>query len=103
METLQQRLYHGDSTAESLLWETLPWRPYCRDFTVETLPPRLYCRDLLCRQLEGCWGRRNQDFIGFFSANYLIGSVWGVFSVPVYHWLPLATIALVGDNRELKA
>ena len=78
METLLQRVYSGEFTAET----------YCGDFTAETSMLRLYHRDFTVETL--------------LQRLYRIGSGGGVFSVLVCHWLPLATITLVGDNKELK-
>ena len=60
-----------------------------------------YYGDLLWRPLEGCWGR-NQDFIGFLVPITSLTQVGSILCL-VYHLLPLATIALVHDNREFEA
>ena len=92
---LPQRLYHRDFSAETyhrdFTTETLPHR-----LTMETLPQRLYHRDLP--------SYFEVIFLGLISN---LGSWWPQnFNVPSlfvlgYHWLPLATIDLVGDNKGI--
>ena len=97
MEILPQRHYSRDFTMETLLQ-----RVYHRDFTTETLPQRLYHGDFTMETFGRVLGKKS-GFYRLLSANYLIGSGGEVFSILVYHWLPLATIAVVGGNREFES
>ena len=110
MGTLPQRLHHTDFNMETY------YRDCTSETTMDTLLQRLYCRDLLQRLYY-------RDFTTDFIVETYCGDLWkgveeeiGILckvgfltlttSLAVvgrildYHWLPLATIDLVGDNRE---
>ena len=57
-----------------------------REFTVED-----HCRSLPWKITTGVYRRRSQREITV-----------GVYTHYTYHWLPLATIYFVGDNREFE-
>ena len=83
---LPQRLYHRDFSAET----------YHRDFTTETLSQRLYCGDLPSYFEVIFWGLIS-NLGGWWSQNYNVPSLF----VLGYHWLPLTTIDLVGNNKAI--
>ena len=66
--------------------ETLPWRLFCGDFIIGNLKFEAYFEVLYPLYVVYCLRTSKMHQLFILS----------------YHWLPLATIALVGDNREFE-